>query len=56
MSVFDLATASRRQTLLGMADGCYQALSNDPQVITMLAHRSGWPQIFPLIIAQDFAA
>lgn len=42
----DLATASRRQTLLGMADGCYQALSNDPQVIAMLAHRPPAPKFY----------
>lgn len=42
----DLATASRRQTLLGMADGCYQALSNDPQVITTLAHRPPAPKFY----------
>ena len=42
----DLATASRRQTLLGMAEGCYQELSNDPQVITMLAHRPPAPKFY----------
>lgn len=39
----DLATESRRKTLLGMADGCYQALCNDSRVIVMLAHRRGKP-------------
>jgi uncharacterized protein len=36
----DLATEKRRETLLGMADGCYQALSNNPRVVQMLAHRA----------------
>ncbi|MBR1030302.1 CBASS cGAMP-activated phospholipase [Bradyrhizobium liaoningense] len=40
----DLATANRRQTLIGMADGCYQALSNNPRVIEMLAHRRPDPK------------
>lgn len=35
----DLATENRRQTLLGMADGCYQALSNNPRVLGMLKHQ-----------------
>jgi patatin-like phospholipase/acyl hydrolase len=39
----DLATESRRKTLLGMADGCYQALCNDSRVIDMLAHRPPVP-------------
>ncbi|MEY2518018.1 MAG: cGAMP-activated phospholipase [bacterium] len=39
----DLATESRRKTLLGMADGCYQALCNDERVIGMLAHRPACP-------------
>ncbi len=39
----DLATANRRQTLLGMADGCYQALSNNPKVVEMLAYRRPEP-------------
>jgi patatin-like phospholipase/acyl hydrolase len=39
----DLATESRRKTLLGMADGCYQALCNDSRVIGMLAHRRAKP-------------
>lgn len=39
----DLATASRRQTLLGMADGCYQSLSNKAKVIEMLAYRRPEP-------------
>ncbi len=39
----DLATANRRQTLLGMADGCYQALSNNPKVVEMLAYRRPVP-------------
>jgi patatin-like phospholipase/acyl hydrolase len=39
----DLATEKRRETLLGMADGCYQALSNNPRVIQMLAHHPEKP-------------
>lgn len=39
----DLATASRRKTLLGIADGCYQDLCNDKRVIAMLAHRRAPP-------------
>lgn len=39
----DLATESRRKTLLGMADGCYQALCNDERVIGMLAHKPACP-------------
>jgi patatin-like phospholipase/acyl hydrolase len=42
----DLATGNRRQTLLGMADGCYQALSNNARVIEMLAHRPEKPRFF----------
>jgi patatin-like phospholipase/acyl hydrolase len=42
----DLATANRQQTLLGMADGCYQALSNNVKVIEMLAHRPPRPTFF----------
>jgi len=41
----DLATESRRKTLLGLADGCYQRLCNDSRVKDMLAHRSP-PPIF----------
>jgi hypothetical protein len=29
-----------------MADGCYQAFSNDPQVIAMLAHRPVAPKFY----------
>ncbi|MDO8396532.1 MAG: CBASS cGAMP-activated phospholipase [Bradyrhizobium sp.] len=39
----DLATGNRRQTLLGMADGCYQALSNNPRVLEMLNHQPPKP-------------
>jgi patatin-like phospholipase/acyl hydrolase len=39
----DLATANRRQTLIGMADGCYQALSNNPKVIEILAYHRPQP-------------
>lgn len=39
----DLATESRRRTLLGIADGCYQDLCNDPRVVDMLAHRPDKP-------------
>lgn len=39
----DLATESHRKTLLGMADGCYQALCNDQRVLGMLAHRAAKP-------------
>lgn len=42
----DLATESRRKTLLGMADGCYQALCNDRRVIDMLAHRPTKPTFY----------
>jgi patatin-like phospholipase/acyl hydrolase len=42
----DLATQNRRQTLLGMADGCYQALSNNSHVIQMLAHRPDKPVFY----------
>lgn len=42
----DLATENRRQTLLGMADGCYQALSNNARVIEMLAHRPPKPRFY----------
>ena len=42
----DLATAKRRETLLGMADGCYQALSNNSRVIQMLAHRPEKPLFY----------
>ena len=41
----DLATESRRKTLLGLEDGCYQRLCNDSRVKDMLAHRSP-PPIF----------
>ncbi len=39
----DLATKNRRQTLLGMADGCYQALSNNSRVLEMLKHQPPKP-------------
>lgn len=39
----DLATENRRQTLLGMADGCYQALSNNQRVLEMLTHQPPKP-------------
>jgi hypothetical protein len=39
----DLATENRRQTLLGMADGCYQALSNNSRVLEMLKHQPPKP-------------
>lgn len=42
----DLATENRRQTLLGMADGCYQALSNNPELIAMLSHRPPTPKFY----------
>jgi hypothetical protein len=42
----DLATESRRKTLLGMADGCYQELCNDNRVIGMLAHRPASPTFY----------
>jgi hypothetical protein len=42
----DLATENRRQTLLGMADGCYQALSNNSRVIQTLAHRPAEPEFY----------
>jgi hypothetical protein len=42
----DLATESRRKTLLGMADGCYQALCNDKRVIDMLAYRTTKPTFY----------
>jgi patatin-like phospholipase/acyl hydrolase len=42
----DLATANRRETLLGMADGCYQALSNNTRVLEMLTHRAPKPLFF----------
>lgn len=39
----DLATEKRRDTLLGMADGCYQALSNNSRVLDMLKHQPSKP-------------
>jgi hypothetical protein len=42
----DLATESRRKTLLGMADGCYQALCNDERVLDMLSHRPATPKFY----------
>jgi hypothetical protein len=39
----DLATQSRRRTLLGIAEGCYQDLCNDARVIEMLSHRPAKP-------------
>jgi patatin-like phospholipase/acyl hydrolase len=39
----DLATGNRRDTLLGLADGTYQALSNNPKVIEMLGYRRPEP-------------
>jgi len=42
----DLAGAKRRQTLIGMADGCYQALSNNPRVAEMLAYRRPDPTFY----------
>ena len=42
----DLATENRRQTLLGMADGCYQGLSNNPRVLEMLKHQPPKPAFY----------
>lgn len=42
----DLATKARRQTLLGMADGCYQRLCNDKQVLAMLNYEAERPRFF----------
>ncbi|MET4312556.1 CBASS cGAMP-activated phospholipase [Bradyrhizobium sp. RT4b] len=39
----DLATESRRKTLLGLADSCYQRLCNDSRVKDMLAHQPPAP-------------
>lgn len=42
----DLATKARRQTLLGLAEGCYQKLCNDENVIAMLNHHAPAPTFF----------
>jgi patatin-like phospholipase/acyl hydrolase len=42
----DVASKNRRGTLLGMADGCYQALSNNAQLLLALGHQPTKPQFF----------
>src|SRR5258708_4930392 len=49
----DLATESRRRTLLGIADGCYQELCNDQRVVDMLAHRPDKPTFHHAITAHN---